>query len=65
MKKLIIPTAICALCHKGSVVGTNKPHSLHKTTRVVNPNLQTYTDPNTKVRIRMCTRCMRTLSHKS
>lgn len=44
----------CQICHKKSVSGFNKPHSLHQTKRVVKPNLQ-----KSEGKI-ICTRCIRT-----
>lgn len=33
-------TKICQICGKGPQASYNRPHSLHKTKRVVLPNLQ-------------------------
>lgn len=44
----------CSVCGKGSVVGNNKPHSLHKTKRVIKPNLQI---KNNEL---VCTKCIKT-----
>jgi ribosomal protein L28 len=62
MRKLVIPQKVCARCGKGSTIGTNRPHSLHRTKRVVKPNLQFYTDPESGLKFLMCTRCIRTIS---
>lgn len=69
MRKLRLPTKVCAHCGKGAVIGYNRPHSLHKTKRVVKPNLQYFRNPigvsAVGARTLMCTRCMRTLTKKS
>lgn len=49
---------VCAMCGKGDVMGSHRPHSLHKTKRVVKPNLQT------KWGYRFCQNCFRTLKKK-
>ena len=46
---------ICEICHKGPVAGYNRPHSLHRTKRIVKPNIQKING------IYMCTTCLRTL----
>jgi len=48
----------CDICGKGPVASVNRPHSLHKTKRVVRPNLQKYNG------LIVCTRCLRTHSKK-
>lgn len=65
MKRLTMSTTKCATCQKGDTIGYNKPKSLHRTKKVVKPNLQKYTDPQTKQKFILCTRCIRTLSKKS
>lgn len=46
----------CQLCGKTVTFGNNKPHSLHKTRRIIKPNLQ-----KTQGML-ICTRCLRTLN---
>ncbi len=48
---------ICQICGKKPTSGFNKPHSLHRTKRVVKPNLQ-----KSEGKI-ICTRCIRS-KHK-
>lgn len=48
-------TQVCGLCGKGDTMGSNKPHSLHSTKRVVKPNLQK------KWGVTLCNNCFRTL----
>jgi ribosomal protein L28 len=49
----------CAICGKGTTMGNNKPHSIHKTKRIIKPNLQ-------KIQgALICTRCIRTKIKKS
>ena len=45
----------CALCGKHNVASYNRPKSLHKTKRVLKPNLLTFGDA------KICTRCLKTL----
>lgn len=45
----------CYLCGKGDTMSLNRPHSLHKTKRVVKPNLQK------KWGLTFCQNCFRTL----
>ena len=61
MRQLTLPQTICAACGKGTTIGFNRPNSLHKTKRVIKPNLQGYTDPETGFKVLLCTRCIRTL----
>ena len=44
----------CSQCQRTAHIGYNKPHSLHRTKRVVRPNLQMV---NQRL---LCTRCQRT-----
>ena len=46
----------CTLCLRGPRVTNNRPHSLHKTKRIVQINLQKYHG------LLICTRCRRTLT---
>ncbi|MCX6809298.1 MAG: hypothetical protein NTZ65_00900 [Candidatus Berkelbacteria bacterium] len=48
----------CYLCGKGDTMSLNRPHSLHKTKRVVKPNLQK------KWGVKFCQNCFRTLEKK-
>ena len=48
----------CVICGKGDTVSFNRPHSLHKTKRIVKPNLQK------KWGILLCQNCFRTLKKK-
>lgn len=48
----------CQICGKGPVAGYNRPHSLHKTKRVVKPNVQKISGQV------MCTRCLKTVIKK-
>ncbi len=55
---------VCDICKKGNLVGRNVSHANNRTRKVSFPNLQ-----NAKVmiegnvrRVRVCTRCLRTLS---
>lgn len=47
--------AICILCGKTPIVAKNVPKSVHKTTRVLKPNVQKING------VKVCTRCSRTL----
>lgn len=49
----------CFICQKGERVGYNRPHSLHKTKRVIRPNLQKW-----KGKL-VCTRCLRTIKKRT
>ncbi len=49
----------CIVCGKGPVSAFNRPRSLHKTKRVVRPNLVKFDDDGTKI----CTRCLKTQRH--
>lgn len=53
----------CEICGKGKQFGHNVPFSLKKTNKVWKPNLQrTQIEiDGTKVRVKICTQCMRTL----
>jgi large subunit ribosomal protein L28 len=54
----------CDICGKGKQFGHNVPFSLKKTNKVWKPNLQRTRIEldGTKVRVKMCTQCMRTLA---
>jgi len=43
----------CSICGKSQSVGKNKPHSLHKTKKIIKPNLQKYHGSL------ICTRCLK------
>ncbi|HSX42159.1 MAG TPA: bL28 family ribosomal protein [Candidatus Saccharimonadales bacterium] len=45
----------CALCGKTAVSANNRPKSLHKTKRLMRPNLQKWNG------LYICSRCRRTL----
>lgn len=45
----------CEICKKSETVGFNKPHSLHRTKRVIRPNLQKYMGSL------ICTRCLKSM----
>ncbi|TSC93189.1 MAG: hypothetical protein CEN89_199 [Candidatus Berkelbacteria bacterium Licking1014_7] len=64
MIRLRIPKQVCAICNKGSVIGYNRPKSLHRTKKVVNPNLQKMKFDG-KIQSLVCTGCMRTMKKKS
>lgn len=49
----------CQICGKKPQVGYNRPHSLHRTKRLINPNIQKNKGK------KICTRCLRTLDKKS
>ena len=53
----------CDICGKGKQFGHNVPFSQKKTNKVWKPNLQrTHLEiDGTKVRVKICTQCMRTL----
>ncbi|HVE80791.1 MAG TPA: 50S ribosomal protein L28 [Candidatus Dormibacteraeota bacterium] len=53
----------CEICGKGKQFGHNVPFSLKKTNKVWKPNLQRkyITLGENRVRVKMCTQCMRTL----
>ena len=53
----------CEICGKGKQFGHNVPFSMKKTNKVWKPNLQrTHLEiDGTKVRVKICTQCMRTL----
>ena len=55
--------AKCDRCGKGPQFGQNRPFSLKATNRRFNANIQPLTlySPGGKVRVKLCTRCMRTL----
>ena len=55
---------ICEICGKGKQFGHSVPFSQKKTNKVWKPNLQrTHLEiDGTKVRVKICTRCMRTLA---
>lgn len=53
---MIYTKDICRGCGRNAQVAYNRPHSLHRTKRLVRLNLQ-------KVHgVRMCTRCQRTVT---
>jgi large subunit ribosomal protein L28 len=54
----------CEICGKGKQFGHNVPFSQKKTNKVWKPNLQrTRLDVDgTKVRVKICTQCMRTIA---
>jgi large subunit ribosomal protein L28 len=54
MEKINSTKHVCQICGKGPVSGYNKPHSLHRTKRVVKPNTQRVQGQT------VCTRCLRT-----
>ena len=45
----------CQLCGKGPVAGKNVPKSMHKTNRMIQPNIQKFNG------VKVCTRCLRTI----
>jgi len=49
----------CSVCGKAPVSGYNRPHSLHRTKRIVKPNTQKNQGSI------LCARCLRTLSKKA
>jgi large subunit ribosomal protein L28 len=53
----------CEICGKGKQFGHSVPFSLKKTNKVWKPNLQRtrLEIDGTKVRVKICTQCMRTL----
>ncbi|MCE7937262.1 50S ribosomal protein L28 [bacterium] len=53
----------CNWCGKGPQFGQNRPFSLKATNRRFNVNVQPVTlyNGSQKVRVKLCTRCMRTL----
>lgn len=54
----------CEICGKGKQFGHNVPFSQKKTNKVWKPNLQRtrLEVGGTKVRVKICTQCMRTLA---
>ncbi|TAK88965.1 50S ribosomal protein L28 [Patescibacteria group bacterium] len=54
----------CDICGKGKQFGHNVPFSQKKTNKVWKPNLQRTRIEldGTKVRVKICTQCMRTLA---
>ena len=50
--------AICQTCGKIPVSSLNRPHSLKRTKRTVNPNLQPYKNGM------ICTRCLKSIRRK-
>ena len=54
----------CEICGKGKQFGHNVPFSQKKTNKVWKPNLQRtrLEVDGTKVRVKICTQCMRTLA---
>lgn len=61
MRHLKFSSQFCQICFKGDSVSFNRPKSLHRTKRVVRPNLQKYTAPGEKTSQLACTRCARTM----
>ncbi|NCN24983.1 50S ribosomal protein L28 [Candidatus Berkelbacteria bacterium] len=61
MRRLKFSTQLCKICFKGDSVSFNRPKSLHRTKRVVRPNLQKYTALGATTSQLVCTRCARTL----
>lgn len=55
---------ICDICGKGKQFGHNVPFSIKKTNKVWKPNLQRthLTVDGSKMRVKICTQCMRTLA---
>ena len=45
----------CSICGKSAVFSKHKPHSLHRTRRIIYPNLQKHQGKY------ICTSCLRTL----
>lgn len=61
MKRTFDKTTVsprCMLCSKGAVSGQNKPHSQHRTKRLIKPNIQSFGG------LPVCTACLRTLRNK-
>ncbi len=56
-----MPTAVCAVCGKGTGAGHNVSHSNRKTNRTWSPNLQKIRIKNGKslVTALVCTRCIK------
>jgi large subunit ribosomal protein L28 len=54
----------CDICGKGKQFGHNVPFSIKKTNKVWKPNLQRshLEIDGTRVRVKICTQCMRTLA---
>jgi large subunit ribosomal protein L28 len=59
---------VCEICGKGPVVGNNVSHANNKSKKVWYPNLQkmkvTDRDTGAKIRMKICTRCLRSGSVK-
>lgn len=51
--------AKCMLCGKAPSAANNVPHSVHKTKRVMRPNIQSVQG------VKMCTRCLRTIKKQT
>lgn len=49
---------VCSICGKKAVIGLNKPHSMHRTKRLVLPNIQKNNGEY------LCTKCLRTKNQK-
>jgi len=49
---------ICEICGKAPMSAFNRPHSLHKTKRIVKPNIQKMSG------MLVCTRCQKTITKK-
>ena len=56
--------AKCEICGKGPMSGNNVPHSLQKTRRRWNPNVQkvTLTEQGRTRKAYVCTKCLRTMN---
>lgn len=56
--------AKCVVCGKLQMSGHNVPHSLHKTKRKWNPNVQkvTLTRDGHPQKVYVCTQCLRTMN---
>ncbi len=57
--KSIRNNLICEICDKKPQTGYNRPNSLHRTKRVIKPNIQKFENKN------ICTRCLKTLNKDS
>lgn len=59
MIRLKIPQAHCANCGRMATTGFNRPHSLHRTKRIIKINLQRHLGQL------VCTRCWRNMRKKA
>ncbi len=59
--------AKCEICGKVQMSGNNVPHSLHKTKRKWNPNIQkvTITENGRARKVYICAKCLRTRNKTS